>query len=107
MLLEKMKRKINTMGLSETHLYEGIPGEIVDINGYIFLRSERKADRGGEVGCYVRNDVVWQRRRDFEKENIEAIRTEVYFNHSKLLLLCNVTNLLTPQSNLIAILKPS
>jgi len=90
MLLEKTKRKINTMGLSETHLYEGIPDEIVDIDGNFFLGSDRKAGWGGAVGCYIKKGMVWQRGRELKKENIEAIWIEVYFKHSKSLLLCNV-----------------
>jgi len=34
--------------------------------------------------------MVWQRGRELKKENIEAIWIEVYFKHSKSLLLCNV-----------------
>ena len=56
MLLEKTKRKINIMGLSETHLYEGIPDEIVDIDGYIFLRSDRKL--AGEVVLDVTSEMT-------------------------------------------------
>ena len=32
------------------------------IDGYTFIRKDRKSGPGGEVGCYINNDLQWQRK---------------------------------------------
>ena len=43
------------------------------ITGYMFLKCNRKAGRGGGVAMFIRESVIWERRQDLEKDNIESI----------------------------------
>ena len=42
------------------------------------------------MGCYIRNGIAWQRRKDLEKESVEAIWLEVLLKKSSPLLVCNI-----------------
>ena len=42
----------------------------------------------GGVGCYIRNDIHWQRREDLEQKGIEAMWIEILVKNSKSFLVC-------------------
>ena len=76
-LLRETKQNIDILGLSETHLNATIKDPVIEIEGYTFVREDRANGRGGGVGCYIRNGIAWQRRKNLEKESVEAIWLEV------------------------------
>jgi hypothetical protein len=58
---------------------------------YTFVRNDRKTDPGGGVGCFIRNDLGWQRRTDLENDGVEAIWLEMFNNkNARTLLVCNI-----------------
>ena len=97
LLFQETKHKIDIFGFTETHLLKGIRDEEIKIEGYTFVRNDRKIGSGGGVGCFIRNDFSWQRREDLEKDCLETIWIEILY--------VSCTGLLTLQSNLIEISK--
>ncbi len=43
---------------------------------------------GGGVGCYIRNDIAWQRTKHLETENVKAIWIKIFIKNSSPLLVC-------------------
>eukprot|EP00795_Rhopilema_esculentum_P007243 gene7243-12925_t len=76
---------IDILSLSETHIEAGFEQEeaIYDVPGYSFINRSRKFGKGGGVGAYIGDGVVWDRRYDLENDNIEAIWIEIWPKHSK------------------------
>ena len=89
-LLKETSGKIDILGISETHLNSDIMQEEVKVNGYTFIRNDRKTGPGGGVGCFIRNDLGWQRRTDLEYDGVEAIWLEIFIKNARSLLVCNI-----------------
>ena len=87
-LLKAVHHKIGIFGLSETHLHKDINSSEVNIDGYKFERSDRKNGTGGGVGCYVRDDISYHRRRDLEMEGVESLWIEIFQKNSRSILVC-------------------
>ena len=90
LLLKETSGKIDILGISETHLNSDIMSEEVKLDGYTFIRNYRKTGSGGGVGCFIRNDLGWQRQTDLEKDGIESIWLEIFIKNAKSLLVCNI-----------------
>lgn len=60
-------RGIDLLGLSEMHLSNMTTSEELKINGYNFERMNRTLGKGGGVGIYIKEDLVYYRRRGLEK----------------------------------------
>ncbi|XP_065071070.1 uncharacterized protein LOC135695815 [Rhopilema esculentum] len=88
LLLQETKHNIDFFGVTETHLHKDIRDEESKIEGYEFLRNDRKNGSGGGVGCFIRNDLGWQRREDLENDSLEAIWVEIFVKNSRPLLVC-------------------
>ena len=54
----------------------------------MFVRKDRKNGSGGGVGCFIRNDLGWQRREDLEKDSLETILIEIFVKNARPLLVC-------------------
>ena len=88
LLLQETKHKIDILGVTKTHLHKNIMGEEITIEGYTFVRKDRKFGLGGGVGCFIRNDYHWQRREDLEKEGIEGIWIQTFVKNTRPMLIC-------------------
>ena len=64
--------------ISESHLDDSIPDSLIDFYGYNIIRKDRKGGPGVGVCIYMRNDMNYQRRLDFEKDEIEALVIELF-----------------------------
>ena len=89
-LLKETSGKIDILGISETHLNSDIVQGEITVDGYTFIRKDRKTGPGGGVGCFIRNDLGWQRRTDLENDGVEAIWLEIFIKHARPLLVCNI-----------------
>ena len=56
------------------------------IHGYTFIKRNRTQGSGDGVGVYIKDNIVWERRFDLEKDGIESIWLEMYIAKSKSLL---------------------
>ena len=74
---EEMKKNIHILGISEAHLNADISDSQASIQDHTFVR-----------GCYIRNDIHWQRREDLEQKGIEARWIEILVKNSKSFLVC-------------------
>ena len=68
---------IDILRITETYLCENIGDAEIEIEGYIFVRSDRKTGPYGGVGCYTRDGIGWQRGKDLEKD-IKVLSIEIY-----------------------------
>ena len=84
---------IDILTLSETHIDEqdGLePDSYYDIPGYSFISRPRKSGKGGGVGAYISDGLIWDRRLDLENEKIEVVWLEIRPKCSKGILIASV-----------------
>ena len=81
-------KNIQTFGFTESHLNASISDNEISIDGYFIERLDRKKGTHGGVICYIRDDVVYERRKDLETDGIEAIWLEITLPKSSPLLIC-------------------
>ncbi len=78
------------MTLSETHIvdrhYDDVEGLFI-IDGYKFIKQNRKQGRAGSVAVYIKDNILWKRRYDLETDNIESIWLEIFIAKSKSILI--------------------
>ena len=63
LMMKKTMNKPDILGITETHLHEGILDKELEVDGYTFIWKDRKNGAGGGVGCFVRTDIYWRRSR--------------------------------------------
>ena len=80
------------LAFSETHVNNMTTSEELKINGYNFERifMDRTFGKGGGVGVYIKEDLVYYRRRDLERQDIECIWLEILLPNSKGILVGNI-----------------
>ena len=60
--------------ITESWLNDCVPSCLVNIDGYVCYRRDRRdGRRGGGVVCYVRNDVQCQRLSEFNCDDVESL----------------------------------
>ena len=81
---------MHILSLSETHIEarSSMEDGVYDIPGYSFINRPRKSDKGGGVGAYILDGIIWGRQDDLENENVEAIWLEIRPIHSNSFLVC-------------------
>jgi len=79
---------IDILTLSETHLYNDEPQDLVSISGYELITRNRTSGKGGGVCIYIKEGIIWERREDLESKNIENIWVEIFFKNSHSFLIC-------------------
>ena len=84
-----LHQNIDIFSLSEIHAADE-PGDLYNIDGYIYVNKPRRSGRGGGVGIYISDKINWIRRHDLEKPEIECIWIEIIQKKSKILLLCAI-----------------
>ena len=89
-LLKETNGKIDILGISETLLNDDIVQGEITVDGYTFIQNNRNTGPGGGVGCFIRNDIGWQRRKDLENDGVEAIWLEIFVKNARSLLVCNI-----------------
>jgi hypothetical protein len=63
---------IDLLTLSETHISNESERALLELPGYTFISHHRKTGKGGGVGAYIADRIVWEQRGDLENENIES-----------------------------------
>ena len=86
-LFQETKKNIHIFGITESHLDKNFINSQFHIDGYEFIRKDRKSGKGGGVACFIRNDINWQRRQDLECDEIESIWIEIFIEKSRSILL--------------------
>ena len=73
------------IGLTETWLNDMCSQNLYNIENYSFINNGRKEKRGGGVGMYIRNDIIYERRLDLDmsNESSESIFTEIDIGNHK------------------------
>ena len=57
------------------------------MDGYRFIKRNRKKGQGGGVAAYLKENIEWQRRPDLEKEAIENTWIEIFSQSQKVFYL--------------------
>ena len=65
-LLKETDRAIDIFAITETHLSRDNKDGELNLDNYTFVRKDRETGIGGGVGCFIREDIKWQRRIDLE-----------------------------------------
>ena len=81
------QQNFDIFAVSETLLKDSIPSELVNIAGYNLERKDR-FEPGGGVGLYVKENIDYFRRQEFENVDIEFICLEIISKHTKPYFLC-------------------
>ena len=81
---------IDIITLSETHLYDSDNLSLYKIDGYDAIFRCRTEGKGGGVCIYIKQQIIWERRDELEKDSIESIWLEIFFQNSHSILLCCV-----------------
>ena len=63
LMMKKTINKSDILGITETHLHEGILDKELEVDGYTFIRKDRKNGEGGGIGCSFRTGIYWQKSR--------------------------------------------
>ena len=82
-------KKLNILILNETRLDSSISDNLVNIEGYDILRSDRKRNGGG-VCMYIRCHVNYENRPDLIPYDLEAICLEIKQANSKSFIILSV-----------------
>ena len=81
---------IDILSLSETYITkDGYDDDdsLFAVDGYRFIKRNRKNGQGGGVAVYLKEHIEWQRTPDLEREAIENIWIEIFIPKSKSVLL--------------------
>ncbi|CAB3990292.1 Hypothetical predicted protein [Paramuricea clavata] len=90
---------INSRGLKVFHhnirgLFSNFVQELFDrykglfiIDGYKFIKRNRKRGHAGGVALYIKDNILWRRRYDLETDDIESIWLEIFIAKSKSILI--------------------
>ena len=73
---------IDIFTLSETHISDESERALFDLPGYTFISNHRKSGKGGGIGAYIADRIVWEERNDLENEDIELTWIEVKLKNS-------------------------
>ncbi|CAH1239100.1 Hypp5710 [Branchiostoma lanceolatum] len=80
--------QMDIIGLTETHLNEHFPDNIIQLPGYILLRKDRGSRHGGGIAMYIKDSLAFKERNDLCVDGLEALWIELTPPKSKHLLLC-------------------
>ena len=67
--VNKTESKIDVICVSETHIKEGDicdNSNLYSLPGYVFLQRNRNVGTGGGVGIFLRHEIKFKRRYDFQ-----------------------------------------
>ena len=82
-------KKLDVLALNETRLDSSISDDLMSIEGYDILRSDRKRNGGG-VCIYVRCHVNYETRPDLIPNDLEAVCLEIKQANSKSFIFSSV-----------------
>ena len=74
--------------LSETHLTAGVLNNLFELKGFHDIIRKDRQGAGGGVAIFVRNNIMYKRKIQYESGNVEAIWLDVNTTQGKLLLCC-------------------
>ncbi|CAH1256204.1 ACSS3 [Branchiostoma lanceolatum] len=80
--------QMDIIGLTETHLNEHFPDNIIQLPGYVLLRKDRGSRHGGGIAMYIKDSLAFKERNDLCVDGLEALWIELTPPKSKHLLLC-------------------
>ena len=76
------KSKVAVLSVTETWLDDTVTDQEISISGYSVLRKDRNR-HGGGVAMYIRQDIAFNPRTDFDDNNLESIWCELLLNKTK------------------------
>ena len=82
------KHNFDIFGITESLLNENISSSLLNIKGYSFERKDRRGQKGGGVGVFIKSNIDYIRREDLENQQLEFICLEILSKHTKLYFVC-------------------
>ena len=77
MRLLLLNNHFDVLTISETWLTKNISDPELNIQGYSFVRNDRKSKKGGGCMIYIRDGLPYRARPDLQDENIESCVLEL------------------------------
>ena len=56
------------------------------LDGYLFIGRSRSKGSGGGVGIYVKENIIFERRKDLEHDTLETFWIEIFIKNAKSIL---------------------
>ena len=79
----ELHKEIDIISLSETHLRTDNDCKRLKLEGYKFLGNCRKNGAGGGVCIYIKENIVFKKRSDFNKSSLENLWIEISIKNAK------------------------
>ena len=74
------RKNAHLFKITESHLNNCIHDSFLAISGYNIIRKDLQNGPGVGVCIYIRDDMIWQRRYDLERYDIENILVELFIH---------------------------
>ena len=84
-----MYKNIDILTLSETHITSNCSTDnsaLYEIPGYTFVKRNRTNGIHGGVAMYISESILWKRRVDLERNEIEGLVIEIFRKNAKNIL---------------------
>lgn len=75
-------RTVDLFTISETHLDDTVLDSEICIDGYKYERKDRNR-RGGGVGVFILDNIMYNRRNDLEENELESLWIEIKLHNTK------------------------
>ena len=79
-------KKIDIISLSETHLTDECYSDY-SLPSYNFIFRNRNQGKGGGVAMFIKDNIIYKRRGDWEKNMSECLWIKIFTKNSKLFLI--------------------
>ena len=76
-------KEIDVISLSETHLRSDNDCKRLKLEGHKFLGNCQKNSAGGGVCIYIKENIVFKKRSDFNKASLENLWIEISIKNAK------------------------
>ena len=74
--------------LSETHLHAGVTNDLFQLEGYHDIIRKDRADNGGGVAIFIKENISFKRIFKYESKDLEALWIQLQTIEGKVLLCC-------------------
>ena len=74
--------------LSETHLSANVTSDVFDLKGFHGIIRKDRNGYGGGVAIYVKENLIYKRQHQYERNDIEAVWIQINSSQGKFLICC-------------------
>ena len=83
-----LSKVFDIITVSETHLHQGVPDDLFDLQGFHKIIRKDRNGPGGGVAIFIKQNIIYKRLFKYENNNTEAIWVQLNTIEGKVLLCC-------------------